>query len=292
MAEWHEGDGMSEGSGSKARNVPKAQPDDFYARRYAPERQRLQDMIFREVYADYFGQTSWIATATYDRFYSWLDVIPEASVLDIACGNGAPALRLARTFGCAVVGIDSNPHAIARASAQAHEQGLSGRVRFELHDASQPLPFPDGAFDAVTCMDALSHLPDHPSIFAAWARVLKPGGRLLFTDQVLTGPLSNVEMAMRVPGVYAQVAPSGYNERLLQQSGFALLRRDDLTADLADIARRHCAARAAHADALRASEGDTTFEEQNQLRAVGEQLAREGRLSHVAFLARKSTGLE
>jgi ubiquinone/menaquinone biosynthesis C-methylase UbiE len=100
-------------------------------------------------------------------------------VLDVACGNGSPALRLAGAFGCTVVGIDSNAHAIARASAVAHERGLSERVRFEIHDAGQPLPFPDRAFDAVTCMDALGHLPDRPSVFAAWARVLKPGGRLL-----------------------------------------------------------------------------------------------------------------
>jgi SAM-dependent methyltransferase len=173
---------MSERAGSSPGHVPEAAPTDFYETRYAPERQRLQDMIFREVYDDYFGQSSWITTASYDRFYRWLEVTAEARVLDVACGNGAPALRLAGAlFGCTVVGINSNAHAITRASAVARERGLSERVRFEIHDAGQPLPFHDRAFDAVTCMDALGHLPDRPSVFAAWARVLKPGGRLLFT---------------------------------------------------------------------------------------------------------------
>jgi hypothetical protein len=43
----------------------------------------------------------------------------------------------------------------------------------------------------------------------------------------------------------------------------------------------------AHADALRVSEGERVFEEQNRYRAVAEQLAHERRLSHLAFLARK-----
>ena len=112
---------MSERTGSSPGYVPEAPPADFYETRYAPERQRLQDMIFREVYDDYFGQSSWITTASYDRFYRWLEVTSEARVLDVACGNGSPALRLAGAFGCTVVGIDSNAHAIARS--------LGGRPR-------------------------------------------------------------------------------------------------------------------------------------------------------------------
>jgi hypothetical protein len=63
-----QGDGegvMSERRGSKAREVPEGQSHDYYGTRYAPERQRLQDMIFGEVYDDYFGQISWVATANY-----------------------------------------------------------------------------------------------------------------------------------------------------------------------------------------------------------------------------------
>jgi SAM-dependent methyltransferase len=204
-----------------------------------------------------------------------------------ACSTSHAALRLARSTGCAVVGIDSNAHAIAKALALAHEQGLSERVRFECHDTSQRWPFLDSAFDAMICIDALGHLPDRPQVFATWARILKSGGRLLFTDQVITGPLSNVEIAMRGPSVWALLAPAGYNERQLKEAGFELLRCDDMSADLAEIARRHCAARAAHADALRAS-GRYGLEEQNRYRTVAEQLARERRLSHFAFLARKS----
>jgi ubiquinone/menaquinone biosynthesis C-methylase UbiE len=59
------------------------------------------------------------------------------------------------------------------------------RVSFQLVDAGQRLPFPDASFDALFCDDAINHLPDRARLFADWHRVLKPGGRLLFTDPVV-----------------------------------------------------------------------------------------------------------
>jgi SAM-dependent methyltransferase len=111
-------------------------------------------------------------------------------VLDISHGEGGPSLRFAHCTGCALVGIDLNPQAIAMATALADDRGLGDRERVARHDAAQPLPFPDHAFDAVVCVDALVGLPDRPRIFAEPARDLKPSGRLVFTDPVLTGPLS------------------------------------------------------------------------------------------------------
>jgi len=265
----------------------KARQYDFYTTRYSREFQTLRDAIFREVYDDYFGQSSWLSTADYDRSIEWLDVGRDARVLDIACGGGRPALRLARLSGCSVTGIDNHAQALENAAALARELGLSERSRFERHDASQPLPFPDGAFDAVVCYDAVMQLLDRPRVFAEWARVLRSGGRLVFTDQVMTGPLSNEEIAARTIVGYFLFAGPGYNERLLAEAGFEFLRCEDLTDRLQEIARRHVAARSAHADTLRAEEGDEEFEKQNRYRAVTDLLARERRLSHFMFLAQK-----
>jgi SAM-dependent methyltransferase len=278
---------VSDRAPSDDPDAPERQPYDYYAYRFAAERQGLHYALLHEVYDDYCGQTSWTPTALYDRYYRWIDVAPGACVLDVACGAGGPALRLARGAGCALVGIDINARAIATATALADEQGVADRVRFVCHDATAPLPFPDRTFDAIVCVDAIVGLPDRLRIFAEWARVLKPGGRLVFTDPVLTGPLSSAEFAARAPFFFV-LAPPGYDEGLLEEAGFELLRREDVTADLAEVARRHCAARAAHADALRALEGDAVFASQNRYRATAELLAREGRLAHVAFLARRT----
>jgi SAM-dependent methyltransferase len=278
---------MSDPIESQLPGAEEAQSSDPYDGLYALKRQSLHDGIRREVFVDYFGQTSWVSTADYDRFYRWLDLTRDSFVLDVACGSGAPALRLARSVGCAVVGVDRNAHAIADALALASEQGPGEPVRFERHDANQPLPFPESTFDAVLCIDALDHLSDHRRIFEEWARVLKSGGRLLFTAHVITGPLSNVEVAMRASLGSFKLYPSGGHERLLEDTGFDLLRREDISADQAEIARRYCVARATHAEALRAAEGNTVFEKENRFRAVVGQLAGERRLSHIVFLTRK-----
>jgi hypothetical protein len=83
------------------------------------------------------------------------------------------------------------------------------------------------------------------------------------------------------------LVPPGYDERLLEEAGMSLVGREDTTASLAELARRHCVARAAHANALLELEGDKLFEEQNRYRAVAERLASERRLSQFAFLAQK-----
>jgi hypothetical protein len=59
---------MRKPGGSQFSDARQEQPDDFYAARYAPERQSLQDVLFREVYDDYCGQSSWTSTANYDPF--------------------------------------------------------------------------------------------------------------------------------------------------------------------------------------------------------------------------------
>ena len=93
---------------------------------------------------------------------------------------------------------------------------MEARVRFQRGDAGHPLPFADEGFDALLCIDAINHLPDRQRIFKEWWRVLKPGGRLLFTDPaILSGPVSNEELAVRSSNGYFLFTPSGEDERLL-----------------------------------------------------------------------------
>jgi SAM-dependent methyltransferase len=264
----------------------QADAGDFYRLRYAAELRALQDKIFAEVFDGYFGQGGWIATADYDRFFGWLELSPGSRVLDVASGWGAPGLRLAHAAECSVVGIDSSAEAVEGANTAARSQGVGDRVRFDVGDAGRALDFADRSFDAITCMDAATHLPDRALVFREWARLLKPRGHLVFTDQVMTGPISSQDLALRAPGFALLLAPPGYNENLLAVAGFELLRREDLTATLAELARRHHEARLRHGQALRALEGDAVFDSLNRYRAIAELLARERRLSHVAFLAR------
>lgn len=263
------------------------EPVDFYSARYSIERQKLRDVLFAEVYDNYFGQSSWVSTADYDRFAAWLELSSESRLLDVACGSGQPSLRIAGSTGCMVTGVDSSAQAIETAIGLAHKKALASRSRFECVDAARPLRFEDASFDALMCIDALAHFSDRRVAFSEWSRVLKPRGRLVFTSQVLTGQISNAELAARTPFGYYAIGPDGYDERLMDETGFRLVERVDLTPTFVQIAERHCAARAANEQALRSAEGEKEFESQNRYRAIGAQLARERRLSHFAYRAHK-----
>jgi SAM-dependent methyltransferase len=253
---------------------------------YGPTYERFAARVYAEIRAEAFGedigQNSWLTVDEQDLFISWLRLDRERRLLDVACGSGGPALRVARVTGCRVHGIDLHEDAVTAARTQAEQAGLAARAAFERCDAGKTLPFPDAAFDALTCVDAINHLPDRPRILAEWARILKPGGRLVFTDPiVVTGPLSNEEMAIRSSIGFFLFVPPGLDEKLLGDAGFDLVAREDRTENMARTAGRRRAARERRADELRRIEGDEVFEGQQLFFEVA------ARLSRFAFCAER-----
>ncbi len=99
------------------------------------------------------------------------------SVLDVGCGGGILSEALAAR-GAAVTGIDAGAEAIAIATAHLRQSGLTVVYRRETAEGfAAQVP---AAFDVVTCMELLEHVPDPASIVGACARLVKPGGDLVF----------------------------------------------------------------------------------------------------------------
>lgn len=92
-----------------------------------------------------------------------------ARVLDAPCGSGSLAVAL-RTAGYATVGADIDPAARARLGEAFH-----------VADLSNPLPWPDGVFDAVLSVEGIEHLENRQAFLRELFRVLKPGGTLVLT---------------------------------------------------------------------------------------------------------------
>lgn len=127
------------------------------------------------LYDSSFGRAE---TALHDLALARIEplVAPAARVLDVGCGGGGFAVRLAgRVPGLRVVGLDLSPEQIARARRRA--ASLSDRVSF-VEGTAVDLPFGRGEFDVVYSLGSLKHWPDPARGLRECARVLRPGGRL------------------------------------------------------------------------------------------------------------------
>jgi SAM-dependent methyltransferase len=261
---------------------------DHYGAAYGNFASGLYAEIRAEAFGEDIGQQSWLSAEEQDRFIAWLDLRPEHRLLDVACGSGEPTLRIAERTGCRVQGIDLEAAAIRAAQALVRKRGLTNRAAFAVADASRPLDFAPQSFDAIVCIDAISHFPDRQAVLTEWSRLLKPGGSAVYTDPlVVTGPLSSREIAIRSSHGFVLFMPCSSNESAIAAAGLSLVRAEDRTENLARFAARRLAAREAHREALEKIEGKNEVDSQRELFIVAATAAAERRLSRFLFHARK-----
>jgi len=108
-------------------------------------------------------------------------------VLDLGCGTGALAVRLAGQ-GCEVTGVDISPPMLAQAMRRVRQAKLEKQVTLrELGAVELDTAFGDGSFDAVVSVLVFSELSRDEigyTVTECW-RILTPGGQLLVADEVL-----------------------------------------------------------------------------------------------------------
>jgi arsenite methyltransferase len=114
------------------------------------------------------------------------------TVLDIGSGGGLDSLVAARLVGPGgkVVGLDLSPEMITRAYENLKQTDLTN-VAFQ-EFSGEAIPFPDGSFDVVISNGVFNLIPGKGRMLKEVCRVLKPNGRLLVADQVLTGTLTKI----------------------------------------------------------------------------------------------------
>lgn len=111
-------------------------------------------------------------------------------VLDVGCGTGRHAIRLA-SRGASVDAIDFSQEMLQQAKQKAGAED----VRFAVHDLGRPLPFPDSAFDRVVCGLVVDHIADLEGLFREMRRVCKTDGCIV---------VSVMHPAMMLRGVQAR----------------------------------------------------------------------------------------
>ena len=99
-------------------------------------------------------------------------------ILDVGCGGGLLSEGMA-VFGADVTGIDLSEKPLAVARLHLLESGQKVDYRkIAVEQLADEMP---GAFDAVTCLEMLEHVPNPSSVIAACARLVKPGGQVFFS---------------------------------------------------------------------------------------------------------------
>jgi ubiquinone/menaquinone biosynthesis C-methylase UbiE len=263
-------------------------PVELYDSHYDRLNDEVYQSIRRETYGEDLGQTSWITAAECAQFCAWLGIRAEHRLLEVACGSGGVATHIATTTGAEVVGVDINAAAID--AAQRRSVPPRAHVEFRLADADRALALPDESFDFIFCNDAILHLRDRLAALRDWRRLLRPGGRCLYTDPVVvTGFVSKDELASRSSIGFFLFSARGVNEAVLGEAGLRVAKSVDVTDNLVLTSARWRNARQARRAALIELEGEAEFEGLQRFLATVHALGSERRLSRVAFMGERAS---
>jgi|SRR5215472_2190851 len=262
---------------------------DLYDSSYGNYSEEVYRQVRIETYGEDLGQTSWVTQTESAEIPQLLDLNTCSSVLEVGCGSGRYALHLAQKVSCRLIGLDINERGIQNANRLAMEAGLDSLARFERFDASSKLPFNDGIFDAVFSNDVFCHLPGRPNVLREMFRILRAGGRLLYSDAlVVGGMISHEEIAVRSSIGFYVYSPPGENERLMERVGFQRIRVTDTTERAAQIAKRWYQAREGKKSELIGIEGAINFEGLQRFLSCVRDLTTERRLLRYLYLAERS----
>ncbi len=111
-----------------------------------------------------------------------LDLTEQSLVLDLGSGYGGVARYLAETHGCRVLALNLSEVENSRHRELNAARGLTTDQIEVVDGAFEDIPYPDASVDVVWSQDAFLHSGDRARVLAEAARVLRPGGHLVFTD--------------------------------------------------------------------------------------------------------------
>ncbi len=145
-------------------------------------------------------------------------------VLDVGCGVGMPAIRLAQRVDARITGVTNSRWQVEEARRRIRAGGVRGQVEVELGDAAD-LPFEDETFDSVLVFQSLQHASDRGRWLREAVRVVRPGGRIVLTEFVEETQLAPEEVEILLSG--AMQPPLGRAE-LLEAVGESGIVVDDV----------------------------------------------------------------
>jgi SAM-dependent methyltransferase len=163
-----------------------------------------------------------------------LGLPPDSRAVDVGCGEGAHAFRLATHFGLRVLGIDPVQRHLdlAREARRDLAPDIGSRVSFERGSATR-VPAADASVDLVWCRDVMVHVAHPEDAYAEFARVLRPGGHVVGYQVVATDllPREEADWLFAVMGVVPASADPTVLDRAIAASGLEVVDTIDLASE-------------------------------------------------------------
>jgi len=156
-------------------------------------------------------------------------------VVDFCAGLGGPSRYFAHRYGADVTGIELTPARVRGAEELTLRVGLRHRVRV-LEGNVMQVPLATSSVDVVVSQEALLHVPDKGRALAEAHRILKPGGRLAFTDWVAHRRLSDADRALMWQGMaVADLYDLPAYAELVRGAGFVVSSVENLSREWSEI---------------------------------------------------------
>jgi len=159
----------------------------------------------------------------------------EHHVLDVCSGMGGPARWLAYQRNCKVTGLDFTLSRIEAARRLTQRVQLDHLIDF-VHGDAAAMTLPSSRYDVLIAQESWLHIPDKAALISECVRVLKPGGRIAFTDIVVRSELDRpTEERLAAEMHTANIASADNYVALLEKHGCVIAGQVDLSGDWKNI---------------------------------------------------------
>jgi cyclopropane fatty-acyl-phospholipid synthase-like methyltransferase len=147
--------------------------------------------------------------------------------IDLGCGVGQPAMKLAKAKGCSVDGITISKFQQQSATSRAQAEGMQDRLRF-IHGSALDIPSEDQTYDGGWFFESIFHMGHRDALLEA-NRVLKPGATLVLTDLPILPATTEEFKAFVQQHIHSSFIAKEDYPVLMAETGFELVGIDDIT---------------------------------------------------------------
>jgi len=248
--------------------------DQIYQRNQTPVLQSVERCVFG---CDY-GATSWANRDEADELAGLMELGPGVRLLDVGAGSGWPGLYLARQTGCDIALVDVPFSGLRIAAERAAKDNLAGDCWVAAGDGVS-LPFADTSFDVIGHSDVLCCLVEKRAVLESCRRVIRPGGRMVFSVIFVVDGLSPEDHLRAADAGPPFVETEVQYPAMLAETGWKIVAEHDKTAVFASMVQSQAQALRNQRDGLETLIGEVDYADRQKTleakyKAAGDRILR------------------